>query len=144
MFDFIDFRFGDIHGYAYLEGFISIVTMLVGCAFVTAIFLGAWTSVQVEYYRRHAYFSHRLQLIDSYIVCIHFIFFGECCLYCIEMHRIILRYPKDWDKEYTIIILHFGIKWEPLEHQGCSNLCQFLFRSRSIWTCTGLLWNRYV
>lgn len=71
IFIFIDFRFGDIHGYANLEGFISIVTMLMGCAFVTATFLGAWTSVQVEYYRRHAHFSHRLKLIDDYIVCMN-------------------------------------------------------------------------
>lgn len=47
---------------------ISIAMMLVCYTFLFGIFVGAWTSTQVESYRRHAQFSRRLDLIKVIMV----------------------------------------------------------------------------
>lgn len=62
-FYFYFISFGDIHGYTIVERGLTIAIMLIGYSFFTATFLGSWTAVQVEHYRRHAQFHNRLGLI---------------------------------------------------------------------------------
>lgn len=44
--------------------------MFFGIYLIHGLFLGAFTSVQIEGYRRHAVFSYKLELITSYLVII--------------------------------------------------------------------------
>lgn len=60
--------FGDIHSYDLGEGLLTIAMLLLGYILVTATYVGAWTSVQVENYRRHSQYALLLQLIKDYIV----------------------------------------------------------------------------
>lgn len=61
-------RFGDIYGFSFTERIVTIMMMLIGYTFFTATFLGGWTSVQVEHYRRHAQFNNKLSLVQKYMV----------------------------------------------------------------------------
>lgn len=42
--------------------------MFLGIYLTHGLFLGAFTSVQIETYRRHAVFSYKLELITNYLV----------------------------------------------------------------------------
>lgn len=42
--------------------------MITGYAFMTATFLGGWTSVQMEHHRRHAHFNNRFHVLRRYLV----------------------------------------------------------------------------
>ncbi|KAK9753728.1 Cyclic nucleotide-binding domain [Popillia japonica] len=49
------------------EQILSTVLMFFGIYLIHGLFLGAFTSVQIDGYRRHAVFSYKLELITSYL-----------------------------------------------------------------------------
>lgn len=52
------------------EKAVSVAMMITGYGFLTATFLGGWTAVQMEHYRRHAQFHNRFNLLRRYLVLI--------------------------------------------------------------------------
>lgn len=44
------------------------IMMITGYGFLTATFLGGWTAVQMEHYRRHAQFTNKFSLLKRFLV----------------------------------------------------------------------------
>lgn len=60
------------HAYENHEAILGIAIMLVGLSVMNGVFLGAFTSVQSDAYRRHAQFADRYKLINASLVIINF------------------------------------------------------------------------
>lgn len=87
--------------------------MLTGYTFFTATFVGGWTAVQVEHYRRHAQFHNKLGLVRNYMVILKKKSFdckNQCKLFFSSHIRI---FQKIWKRNYTLSIYHFGRKKAP-------------------------------
>lgn len=56
-------------GYAHhIEEIAMIILMFIGFILMVGAFMGGWTTVQVEMYRRHATFANRVKLISNSMV----------------------------------------------------------------------------
>lgn len=50
------------------ERLVTMLAIIIGYTLLVGSFVGAWTGVQIEGYRRHSRFSNRLNLIKNLLV----------------------------------------------------------------------------